>query len=136
VNMLFSVGTLLVFAGYIWGLFFPVIKKIWTSSFVLTTSGWAFIVFALLIWLIDIREIRKGTKPWIIFGSNAIAIYVLADVFETIFLRTGFHDGVLSGFQEIGLQAKNASLLWALFSLTVCYVAAWIMYRRKIFIKL
>ena len=136
VNNLFPIGVLLVFAGNIWGWSFPIVKKIWTSSFVLTTSGWAFIVFALLVWFIEVREIRKGTKPWIIFGSNAIAIYVLADVFETIFLRTGFHDAVLSGFQDFGLQVKNASLLWALFSVTVCYLAAWILYRRKIFIKL
>jgi predicted acyltransferase len=136
VNNLFGIGTLMVIAGAVWGWDFPIVKKIWTSSFVLTTSGWAFIVFALLIWLIDIREIRKGTKPWIIFGSNAIAIYVLADVFETIFLKTGLHDAVLSGFQDIGLQEKNASLLWALFSVTVCFLASWMLYRRKIFIRL
>lgn len=133
---LFVIGTLLVFSGTIWGWSFPIIKKIWTSSFVLLTSGWAFIVFASLFWLIDIENVKKGTIPWIIFGSNAIAIYFLADVFETIFLRTGLHDGVMSELQGIGIQTINASLIWAIFSVLVCYLAAWAMYNRKIFIKL
>ena len=133
---LFVIGTLLVLAGGCWGWWFPIVKKIWTSSYVLLTSGWAMIVFALLIWLIDIKQIRKGTKPWIIFGSNAIAIYFLADVFETIFLRTGFHDSALSGLQELGLTDNNVSLIWAIFSVAVCFMAAWLLYIKKIFIKL
>jgi predicted acyltransferase len=127
---------LLVFAGTVWGWSFPVIKKIWTSSYVLLTSGWAYIVFASLIWLIDIKNVRKGTLPWIIFGSNAIAIYFLADVFETIFLKTGLHDFIMNGMQDNGIQTINASLIWAIFSVLVCFLAAWIMYKRKIFIKL
>lgn len=133
---LFVYGTALVLAGSTWGWFFPVIKKIWTSSFVLYTSGWAMIVFAMLIWLIDIREIRRGTKTWLIFGSNAIAIYVLADVFETLFLRTNLHDRAFAGLLQTGMDPRSASLVWALFSLGVCYLAGRLLYERKIFLKL
>jgi predicted acyltransferase len=136
VNTLFFIGTLLIFTGTAWGWSFPVIKKIWTSSYVLLTSGWAFIVFASLIWLIDIKNIRQGTLPWIIFGSNAIAIYFMADVFETIFLWTGLHDAFMNGLQDHGMPTINASLLWAVFSVLVCYLVAWLMYKRKLFIKL
>ena len=136
VNSLFAIGTMLVFTGTIWGWFFLISKKLWTSSYVLLSSGWAFIVLALLFWLVEIKGVRKGTKPWVVFGSNAIAIYFLADVFETIFLRTGFHDGALAWLQGIGLEAKNISLIWALFSVAICYSAASLLYLRKIFIKL
>jgi len=136
VMLFFICGISLIFVGEIWSWSFPVIKKIWTSSFVLLTSGWAFMVFGALIWLTDIKEVRRGTKPWLVFGSNAIAIYVLADVFETIFLKTGWHDSAWIGMQEFGLSAKAASFIWALFSLLVCYLAAWFMYRKNIFIKL
>ncbi|MEI6277564.1 MAG: heparan-alpha-glucosaminide N-acetyltransferase domain-containing protein [Prolixibacteraceae bacterium] len=136
VNTLFVIGIVLVFSGTIWGWSFPVIKKIWTSSFVLLTSGWAFMVFASLMWLIEIKNIQRGTIPWVIFGSNAIATYVLADVFETIFLKTGLHDGTMAFMQDIGIQTINASLIWAIFSVLVCYLAAWALYSRKIFIKL
>ena len=133
---MFVIGIVLIFIGNIWGWSFPIVKKIWTSSYVLVTSGWAFMVFALLIWLIDINGVRKGTRPWVIFGSNAIAIYFLADVFETFFLRSGLHDSAYTGMLGTGMQPKNASLAWAIFSVIVCYLTAWLMYVRKIFIKL
>ena len=136
VNLFLSIGIILVFLGDSWGWFFPVIKKIWTSSFVLLTSGWAFLVFGFLIWLIEIQNFRKGMKPWIIFGSNAIAIYILADVFETFFLRTGIHDRMMELMDGTGMTLQFASLLWALFSLGVCFAASWLLYHKKIFIKL
>ena len=136
VTTLFVTGTALVFAGGIWGWFFPVIKKIWTSSYVLYTSGWAMIVFASLIWMVDIRGIQKGTKTWLIFGSNAIAIYVLADVFETLFLKSNLHDSAFAGMLQTGMDPRSASLIWAVFSVGVCYLAARLLYVRKIFIKL
>jgi len=133
---LFVAGILIAIAGYGFGIFFPIIKKIWTSSFMLVTSGWAFIVFALLYWLIEIKGIEKGTKPWIIFGSNAIAVYVLADVFETLFIKTGIHDFAMKTMQNQDIYIKNASLIWAVFSVLVCYIAGWMLYRKKIFIRL
>jgi len=129
-------GILLVVVGYGFCIFFPIIKKIWTSSFMLVTSGWAFLVFALIYWLIEIKGIKTGTKPWIIFGSNAIAIYILADVFETLFLKTGVHDFAMATMQNMDIYIKSASLIWAVFSLLVCYTAGYFLYRKQIFIKL
>jgi len=136
VKHLVVTGILLAVAGYGIGSFFPIIKKIWTSSFMLVTSGWAFLVFALIYWLIEINGIKAGTKLWIIFGSNAIAIYVLADVFETLFLKTGIHDLAMNTMQNMNFYIKTASLIWAVFSVLVCYVAGYLMYRKKVFIKL
>jgi predicted acyltransferase len=129
-------GILFAFAGYGFGIFFPIIKKIWTSSFMLVTSGWAFLVFALIYWLIEIKGIKTGTKPWIIFGSNAIAIYVLADVFETLFIKTGVHDFAMTTMQNMDIYIKTSSLIWAVFSLLVCYAASDFLYRKQIYIKL
>lgn len=132
----FIIGTLLILLGSAFSLTFPLIKKIWTSSYVLVTSGWAFVVFALLIWLIDVKKFERGTKPFVIFGSNAIAIYVMGDVFETIFVQSGIRDRTFHGLVGFGVYPQNASLIWALFSVTVCFgVAAWL-YRNRIFIKL
>lgn len=129
-------GIAMTAAGYGIGSFFPIIKKIWTSSFMLVTSGWAFLVFAFLYWSIEIKGIKTGIKPWIVFGSNAIAIYVLADVFETIFLQTGLRNLSMNAMQQLGIFIKNASLLWAVFSVLICYLAAYILYKRRIFLKL
>jgi predicted acyltransferase len=136
VILFFVIGTILVLCGTTWGYTFPIVKKIWTSSFVLLTSGWAFLSMALLIWIIDVNKFTTGSRPFIIFGSNAIAIYVLADVFETIFIRTNLRDTVFLGMVNWGICDKTASLIWAFFSVFVCYLAAHLLYSRKIFIKL
>lgn len=136
VRQLILIGILMLAAGYLWSLNFPIIKKIWTSSFMLVTSGWAFLVFAVIYWLIEIKGIKTGTKPWLIFGSNAIAIYVLADVFETLFLKTGVHDFSMLTMQNMDIYIKTASLIWAIFSVIVCYAAGYLMYRKKVFIRL
>jgi predicted acyltransferase len=136
VTILTITGILLVLAGTFWGMTFPVIKKIWTSSFALITSGWAFITFAFLIWLIDLKKVTLGTKPWIVFGSNAIAIYVLADVFETIFVKSGIRDGTFTSLVRWGVNASAASLIWAVFSVGVCFITASLLYSKRIFIKL
>lgn len=133
---LYFIGFALLLAGVLWGYSFPVIKKLWTSSFVLITSGVAFSVFAFLIWLIDVKGITFATKPWVIFGSNAIAIYVLADVFETIFIKSGLRDGTFIRLVNFGVNASAASLIWAIFSVGVCFIAAHQLYSRRIFIKL
>lgn len=133
---LIVIGIVLVLAGYTVGIWFPIIKKIWTSSFVLVTAGWAFIVYGLLYFLVEIKNWKTGTFPWIVFGSNAIAIYVLADVFETFFIQTGIRDNTVLWMQNSGLYIKTASLFWAMFSVLVCWTAGLILYRKKIFIKL
>ena len=136
VKHLVVTGILLAIAGYGIGSFFPIIKKIWTSSFMLVTSGWAFLVFALIYWLIEINGIKAGTKLWIIFGSNAIAIYVLADVFETLFLKTGIHDLAMSTMLNMNVFINTASLIWAVFSLLVCFGAGFLLHRKSVFVKL
>ena len=136
VQRLFVSGVILILLGYTFGAFFPVIKKIWTSSYVLVTSGWAFLVFAMLYLIIEIKGWKTATTPWIVFGSNAIAIYVLADVFETFFLKTGIHDLVMNTMQNMDIYIKTASLIWAVFSVLVCYAAGYLMHRKRIFIKL
>jgi len=135
---LFTAGALFVIAGALWDWQFPINKKIWTSSFVLYTSGWASIVLALSLWLIDFMEFKNNAiaRFGIIFGSNAIAIYVMADIFETIYKYTHIHDLVYLGLTDIGVTVQNASLIWALLSVSSCFLVALLLYRKKIFIKL
>jgi predicted acyltransferase len=134
--VLLVVGVVFILAGKLWDLSFPINKKLWTSSFVLYTAGWAAVVFAISIWVADVLGFHKWAKPGIIFGSNAISIYVLADVFQTIFLHTSLQSFVYESLLEANVYPKAASLMWALFSVFVCYVAAMFLYRKKIFVKL
>ncbi|NQU55089.1 MAG: DUF1624 domain-containing protein [Bacteroidetes bacterium] len=94
-------GAVLIIAGEIWNLSFPINKKLWTSSFVLYTAGWAVIVFAISIWVADVLGYQKWATPGIIFGSNAIAIYVLSDVFQTIFLHSSLQSFIYESLIKI-----------------------------------
>lgn len=140
-NYLFSAGMLSAIAGYFWGLIFPVNENLWTSSFVLVTSGFAAMLFGALYFLVDIRGHRKWTKPGIIFGSNAITVYVLADVLALLFYRAKF-DGLPLNELTVrklitwNMQPELASLLYALLFVCINFIPAYLLYRKKIFIKL
>ncbi len=135
---LFTAGALSVIAGAIWDWQFPINKKVWTSSFVLYTSGWASIVLAISMWLIDFNEYKNNlfARAGIIFGMNAIMVYMMADVFETIYKYSHIHDLIYFGLTDLGMAAPNASLIWALISVGSCFLVAYFLFRMKLFIKL
>ena len=134
---LFTAGILGILAGSIWGWQFPINKKIWSSSYVLYTSGWASISLALALWFIDLKGYKNNllARLGIIFGSNAIAIYVVADIFQTIYKYTHIQDFVYDGLVNLGISEVNASLFWSLFSTASCFMVAYILYRKKLFFK-
>ena len=76
---LFVAGAILVFTGYTWDLVFPINKKIWTSSYVLYTSGLATMVLGILIYLLEFKK-GKGWWSWFfdVFGKNPLFIFVLS----------------------------------------------------------
>lgn len=141
VAYLMTIGLFTAVAGYFWGLAFPVNENLWTSSFVLVTSGFAAMMLGAMYFLVDILGYNRGTKPGIIFGANAITVYVLADVFALFFYRFRVHDQPLNEYvvhslSQMGVQPELASLLYALFFVGVNFIPAYWLYRKRIFIKL
>ena len=148
---LFSLGFLAFIVGSIWNWFFPINKNLWTSSYVLYTSGLATLTLAASIWFVDRQGYTKWTKVGVIFGANAITAYVLHGIlnrflffpsaspeavqglfYQGIYLRTLLFEGLVNA----GMAPKLASLCWALFYTLLCFIPVWILYRRKIFIKI
>jgi predicted acyltransferase len=138
-------GTLGLVAGDIWDIWFPINKKMWTSSYVLFVGGFALVCLAFCYWLVDIRK-RRGpwTKPFLIFGMNAIAAYVISEVLAStlynIHLQLGASTVHLQGYLFHYLFAwintpGLASLAYSLVYVFICFVPIWWMYRKKIFIK-
>jgi predicted acyltransferase len=141
VNYLMTAGTLTAMAGYFWGLAFPVNENLWTSSFVLVTSGFAALLFGAFYFLVDILGHTRGTKPGIIFGSNAITVYFLADVWALLFYEAKFggmtlNERAVQAMIHTGFDPWLASLIYVLFFVCINFIPAWVLYRRKIFIKL
>ena len=138
-------GALLVILGWIWAFLFPINKQLWTSSYVLYTGGIATIVLSAMIWLIDVQGLKLWSKPFVIFGSNSIFIFVASGIWAKILLMIKFDlDGKLvSGYSYVYKTAfqplagdLNGSLLFALFHVLMFWlILAW-MYKKKIFIKL
>jgi predicted acyltransferase len=140
-NYLTVTGFFVCAAGYFWNLTFPTNENLWTSSFVLVTSGFAAMLLGALYFLIDILGKTKGTAPGIIFGANAITIFVMADIFALLFYLQNINGTTLNihavnTLIEIGFGPQLASLMYALFFVGINFLLALFLYRKKIFIKL
>jgi predicted acyltransferase len=131
--------------GRTWHLWFPINKKLWTSSYVLFTAGLALICLALCYWIADVKQHRGlWTKPMLVFGKNAIAAYVLSEalaaVFYTVRIGAGRHAVTLQEHFYTHLFATwaspaNASLLYALAYVAMCWVVMAVLYRKGVFLK-
>lgn len=140
-NYLMALGFLGAILGYIWHLGFPVNKNLWSSSFVLVTSGLAALLLGAIYFLVDIKGKKRGTYVGVVFGANAITVYVLADLLSFIFYRTSFggqslNKSFVDGLSAAGFQPELASMLYALFFVAINFIPAYILYKKKIFIKL
>ena len=141
VNYIMTAGVLSAIAGYFWGLSFPVNENLWTSSFVLVTSGFASLLFGAFYFIVDIKGRMKGTRPGVVLGANAIAIYFLADVWALVFYvakfgGTSLNEKCVNRWQHAGVDPRLASLLYALLFVCINFIPAWILYKKRIFIKL
>lgn len=135
-------------AGKFFNIWFPINKKLWTSSYVLFTAGFALVVLALCYWLLDLRKWRaRWTMPVLVFGMNAIAAYVLSEMLaaglDAWEFETGGHSESLQAiiyrhvFTSPGAPpSANASLAYSIAFVGVCWIVMWVLYRRRIFLKI
>ncbi len=138
------VGLFLAGIGWFWGLWFPINKALWTSSYVLWTGGLALNCFALCYWLIDIKHWQRWSKPFEIFGMYALAAYVLHIFSLKIQLmihlpRMDGSPGTLRSYITEHLfgwaSQRNASLFYALSSVLFWLAVVTFFYRKKITIR-
>jgi predicted acyltransferase len=139
---LFLGGFITFLLGIMWGWVFPVNKHIWTSSFVLITSGLAGMTLSSAIFLIDMLGYRRGIGPGVIFGANAITAYALASMLIQPFYRIQWFGGqslsrhFMETFTNIGFDPRLASVMYALIYVGIVFIPIWFLYKKKIFIKL
>lgn len=134
-------GLALSVAGYFWGLTFPVNENLWTSSFVCVTAGFAFLVLGAVYFLVDIKGYNRYARAGVIFGSNAITVYVLADFLSLVFYQANFAGKTLNiriteMLTYVGFAPKLSSMLYAIAFVAICFLPCLWMYRKKIFVKL
>lgn len=145
VTGLFVGAACCVVIGWCWHPFFPINKSLWTSSYVFFTGGLALEFLAVCYWLIDIKKYQRWAKPFVVFGVNAILLFVgtgvMARLMGLIKLPWGNTKISLQGwiFQKLFLSWAspiNASLAYAIVFILLWLGLMWILYSRKIFIKI
>lgn len=139
-----AIGLLVV--AWLWSGVFPYNKKLWTSSFVLYTSGCAALLWAVLLYVIDFWKIKGWTGFFAVFGTNALFTYILSGGLAVVLwkLQWTTADGGQTGlcewltghvFSVLGMP-RVSGLLWGMFILLLCWIITYPLYRKKIFIKL
>jgi predicted acyltransferase len=139
-------GLVLIFAGFCWDMVFPINKKIWTSSYVLYTTGLAMLTISLLIYLIEFRGIKGGWSRFFdVFGKNPLFIFVLSGFLPRVLALIRFKDGdqttsALPWFwnhicKPISEDLRNGSLLYAIIMIAFYWLIVYWMDKRKIYVK-
>lgn len=146
VTGLFFSGTILLAIGWTWSLVFPLNKSLWTSSYVVYTSGLALLTLAACYYLIDIKGYKKWARPFVIFGVNALALFVFSGIMARLLgiIRVAGPEGNDISLQQWIFQNLfltwaepiNASLAYAITYILFWLFLMWLLYRRRIFIKL
>lgn len=129
-------GVALVIGGYALSPFQPVNKALWTAPYTLITAGLASLMFGAAYWVADVQG-RRGswTLPFTIFGVNAIGVYTFHSMLESGFNAFGPRQALGEPLQA-SLGMPNASLLYGLIHVAICFAFAWVLWRRKVFLKL
>ena len=126
---LFLMAAILLVAGYLFGMYQPIIKRIWSASMVLYSAGWCYLLLALFYWWIDVKGHTKGWGWLLCYGCNAITAYLIG---ELINFR-GIAESLLYGTAQY-LEGWYPVLLTACNSLIIFFIL-WFMYKNKLFLK-
>jgi predicted acyltransferase len=132
--------------GYLWTLWFPLNKNMWTSSYVLVAGGYSLALVTFAFWSVEQKGWRRGwTWIWLVFGSNAIAAYMFSELLPGVLHNVHFMSGgertdvITFVFDHVFRRIPDPG--WAAFAYSVsftavCFVPVWLLYRRRIFLKL
>jgi predicted acyltransferase len=131
VKYLLILGGLCLVVGWGWSYSIPIIKKLWTSSFVLWAGGWSFLLLALFYWVIDVCHVRAWAQPFLWIGMNSLTIYLVDNLvsFSGLVQRV-FHEPLrasLGRYEAIVMSTLSLGL--------AVWFCRWL-YQRKIFLRL
>jgi len=146
VRRLVAAGVLCFVAGELWATVFPINKKLWTSSYVLVTAGLAMLALAACYWIVDLKQNRgRWTVLPLVFGTNTIFAYALSEFAAIYFWATKVTvDGKPVSLHELFCQHTVyyipsqhwTSLAYTLMFTAFCWCATWLLYRKRIFLKI
>ncbi len=128
-------GCVLLAAGYLWALQFPIIKALWTSSFVLVTAGYCAILLAAMHQIVDVWGWRRWATIFTWIGANAITLYFLNDILDYEAVAARVAGGDFAGWLDRAVAEGTGDFVRHVLALGFAIMLARFMYRRKIFIR-
>ncbi len=142
---MFVAGNLSLLLGVVLDTWMPINKNLWTPSYVVFMNGWALTVFATMYWLIDVKNYRRWATPFVVYGMNAIAVFVLSGLVGRLLVIVKVHraDGsalalktyVFEHVYNAIASPFNASLLFALSFVLLMYLFVWGLWKKQWFFK-
>ena len=145
INGLFAIGSIGMMMGMMWNWAFPINKSLWTSSYVVFCAGMACVALATVMWVVDVQNIRKWTKPFVIYGMNPMVAFVgsgvMARCIYSIFTVTydgkkiPLEAGIYQTLFASWLEPVNASLAFAITFVLFWFGILSVLYQKKIFFK-
>lgn len=136
VKLLAIGGVACLVVGYVWGMQFPIVKKIWTSSFVLVAGGWSFLLLAVFYQIVDVWKYRAWCRPFVWIGMNSITIYLANNLLGFQRVAERFAGGNVKSFINDSMMKGLGDLVVVLVGLGLSIVFVWYLHRRKIFLRL
>jgi predicted acyltransferase len=144
---LLAAGACGAMLGKVWNIWFPINKHMWTSSFVVWSAGLSLLFLAVLYWVVEIRVWRGGwTLAFLVFGMNPIVGYIAdALVYGPAYswhvkgpngTPINLHEFAFGYLSALPVSVAAASLTYSLLAVTFCWVLAWLLYRKRIFVKI
>ena len=132
---LVGAGVVMVVVGFAWGMQFPVVKKIWTSSYVLVAGGYSAMMLGVFYYVVDVRGWQRWAVPFMWIGANAITIYFAENIFNFERLAGRLVGGDVARFFDAHLTDGGGDLVRACAGLLIAFALAGFLYRRKIFLR-
>ena len=137
VALLAGAGVLAVALGWLWDFQFPVIKKIWTSSYVLVAGGYSALLLATFYLIVDVWKYQKWCQPFVWMGMNSITIYLTSNILGGFSKLAGrFAGGDIKAFFDTHVAKGFGDMAIALTGLLLAFVLVRFLYQRKIFLRL
>ena len=125
-----AAGVAFLAVGLLWSLFFPINKKLWTSSFVLVVASYSILMFALFYYLIDVRNCRRGLLFFTVIGLNSITIYLGQSFINFSYTARKIFGGVIGWMPESAQPFFTQAAYIA-----VCWFFLYFLYKKKVFLK-
>jgi predicted acyltransferase len=132
---LLGVGVALVLAGHLWGGYHPVIKNLWTSSFVVLAGGWSLILLAFFYLSIDVVQVKGWAMPFVWIGMNPIAIYLLSTVLDFNHIAKRVLGGPVADWAN-GILPGLGALLVAVGGMFLIFWLCRTLYKRNVFFRI